>query len=158
MPGAETRRLPYVDEHVREFPAPADRVWSALLHTLGGSFRRLPDPAAAAWGLHPRNRSGRWEESVRPGDTLPGFEVAEVDARHLLVLRGGHRFSEYELRFELDSLTPSGTRLRARTYAAFPGLTGSVYRALVIGSRGHRIAVARMLERVGTRTERLRPV
>ena len=31
------------------------------------------------------------------------------------------------------------------TFAVFPGLRGRVYRALVIGTAGHRIAVRRML-------------
>jgi hypothetical protein len=38
--------------------------------------------------------------------------------------------------------------LRALTFAAFPGVHGKAYRALVIGSGGHRIVVRRMLKRV----------
>jgi hypothetical protein len=95
---------------------------------------------------------------VQPGDTLPGFEVAEVAAPQLLVLRGGHRFAQYELRFELERPDSSRTRLRAQTHAAFPGLSGAGYRALVIGTGGHRIAVRRMLARVAERAERPQPV
>jgi hypothetical protein len=151
-------RLPYVDEHSRDIDAPADRVWAALLRTLGHSFRRLPDRVAAAWGLEPRQRTGRWPDVVQTGDTLPGFEVAEVAAPRLLVLRGGHRFAEYELRFELERPAASHTRLRARTYAAFPGVSGTGYRALVIGTGGHRIAVRRILNHVAERAERPQPV
>lgn len=38
--------------------------------------------------------------------------------------------------------------MRAVTLAAFPGIHGRVYRALVIGSGGHRIVVRRMLQRI----------
>jgi hypothetical protein len=150
--------LPYVDEHSREIDAPAERVWAVLLRTLSGSFRRLPDRVAAAWGLEPRVRAGRWPESVQPGDTLPGFEVADLAAPRLLVLRGGHRFARYELRFELERPDPARTRLRAQTHAAFPGLSGTAYRALVIGTGGHRIAVRRMLAGVAERAEPRQPV
>ena len=36
----------------------------------------------------------------------------------------------------------------AATWAEFPGVAGKVYRALVIGSRAHRVAVRRMLKRI----------
>jgi hypothetical protein len=36
----------------------------------------------------------------------------------------------------------------ARTWAEFPGPAGAAYRALVIGSGGHRLVVRRMLRRV----------
>jgi hypothetical protein len=41
--------------------------------------------------------------------------------------------------------------LRARSYAEFPGPAGRVYRALVIGSGGHRIMVRRLLRDVADR-------
>jgi hypothetical protein len=40
----------------------------------------------------------------------------------------------------------------AQTWAAFPGLKGSIYRALVIGSGGHRIVVRRMLKRIAAQS------
>jgi hypothetical protein len=150
--------LPFIDEHSRQIEAEPEVVWSTLLGVLGRSFAGLPDWLTSAWGLHPRTRSGNWEESVRGGDTLPGFAVAEAEALRRLVLRGGHRFSRYELCFELDNPAPGRTRLRARTRAAFPRVSGAVYRALVIGSGGHRIAVGRMLGRVAARSEAPRPV
>jgi hypothetical protein len=150
--------LPYVDEHAREIEASCDRVWAALVRTLSHAFRRVPDRVATVWGLDPRGRSGSWESSVHVGDTVPGFEVAEVVAARLLVLRGGHRFSQYELGFELDGPATSRTRLRAKTNAAFPGLSGTAYRAVVIGTGGHRIAVRRLLAQVAARAERPSPV
>src|SRR5205823_2619101 len=133
-------------------------VWSTLLGVLGRSFAGVPDWLASAWGLRPRDRSGNWQQSVRCQDTLPGFEVAQADAGHRLLLRGGHRFSQYELCFELDNPAPGRTCLRAQTRAVFPSLSGSLYRALVIGTGGHRVAVRRMLGHVAARSESPRPV
>ena len=60
------------------------------------------------------------------------------------MLSGRHRFSRYALVLEID---PSGeqTVLRARTFAAFPGPHGRVYRLLVISSRAHVVATRRIL-------------
>jgi hypothetical protein len=89
--------------------------------------------------------------TIHLGYTLPGFAVAEINAPKRLELRGGHRFSNYALVFELDATNLAGCTLRAQTWAEFPGLTGRAYRALVIGSRGHRVVVRRMLRRVARR-------
>ncbi len=53
----------------------------------------------------------------------------------------------YKLIFLLSD-ADGGTRVAAQTWAAFPGLKGRIYRALVIGSGGHRIVVRRMLKRI----------
>ena len=50
--------------------------------------------------------------------------------------------------FELDPEPPGRTRLRAATWAAFPGLHGKVYRAAVIGTGGHGVTVRRTLKRI----------
>jgi hypothetical protein len=63
------------------------------------------------------------------------------------VLAGRHRFAQYTLTFVLDP-----DRLRARTQAAFPGVSGRLYRTAVIGSGAHRIVTRRMLRRVVGRT------
>ena len=68
-----------------------------------------------------------------------------------LALAGRHRFSRYALVFELEATGPGRTCIRARTWAAFPGILGRVYRALVIGTGGHRIVVGRLLRRVERR-------
>ncbi|MFC3961089.1 hypothetical protein [Nocardia jiangsuensis] len=117
-------RLPYIDEHARSFDADPARVWRALLTVV---CRDPDDPA-----------------------TVPrGFRLDEADAPRRLALRGRHWFSRYALIFELDDLGPDGTRVRAQTWAEFPGVRGAVYRALVIGSGGHRIVVREMLRRIG---------
>jgi hypothetical protein len=145
-------RLPYIDDHAQVIASSPERVWTALLSMLRGQLGDgVPQPLAAAWGLQYRTRSGDWNTSVSVGDTLPGFAVAEVDPLRLLALRGRHRFSRYELRFELDSQRPGSMEVRARTSAVFPGPHGQMYRALVIGTGGHRIAVRRMLSSIARR-------
>jgi hypothetical protein len=47
-----------------------------------------------------------------------------------------------------------GVRLRALSFADFPGLHGKVYRALVIGTGGHRIVARRMLRNIATEAHR----
>ena len=116
------KRLPYIDEHAIAIPASPAETWSALLHTM---CRNPDDPT-----------------------TVPfGFKLEEASPPHRLALRGRHLFAVYRLVFELDP-EHDGVRLRALTFAAFPGVHGKAYRALVIGSGGHRIVVRRMLKRV----------
>jgi hypothetical protein len=135
--------LPYIDEHSQPVAASRDAVWAALLAVLrremGGSatFARLLgcDPGESTPAL-----------TGRPGDTVPGFRVADSEPGRRLALRGRHRFSDYALTFELD-----GDRLRAQTHAAFPGILGRLYRAAVIGTGAHRFVTRRLLRQV-TRT------
>jgi len=132
--------LPYIDEHSQRVDASGDAVWTALLKVLrreiGGSagFARLLrcDPA-----------QGTAELTGRPGETVPGFRVVEAEPGRRLALRGRHRFANYALTFVID-----GDRLRAQSYAEFPGLLGRLYRAAVIGSGGHRIITRRLLRQI----------
>lgn len=137
-------QLPYVDEHVQRVDAPADVVWRALLTVLrqamGGSSRM-----ARILGCDPAQGSA--EFAGQPGDAVPGFRVVEAEPGRRLALRGRHRFSTYALTFLLD-----GGRLRAQTHAAFPGVLGRLYRAAVVGSGGHRLAVRRLLRQVARAT------
>jgi len=113
--------------------------------SLGGTgHERL----AQALRVEPPRASGRWLPDPEPGAALPGFAVDRVRRPELLSLRGGHRFSRYRLDFELSAAAPDRSHLRARTWAEFPGLAGAAYRALVIGSGGHRLIVRRMLRRI----------
>lgn len=147
--------LPYVDDHVQRIDAPPERVWTALLTTMRKQFARNPPrPLTAVWGLQQPTRLGDWTTQVTIGDTIPGFTVAQSEPTRLLTLRGSHRFSRYELRFELDSRHPRSVEIHATTSAAFPGLHGRIYRALVIGTGGHRIVVRRLLRAVARRAER----
>jgi hypothetical protein len=143
--------LPYIDEHRTRIAASPENVWAALLSLLRAQSAVVPTPLVRLWGLTPSTRAGEWSGTVRPGDTIPGFEVAEVDVARRLTLRGRHRFSRYALVFELERQAVDACTLRAETWATFPGLAGAGYRALVIGSGGHRFAVRRLLHSVAGR-------
>ena len=145
--------LPFIDEYDTRVAASAEQVWGALVVTAGRLTPELPGWLVAAWGLDPATRSGGSGADLAVGDSVAGFRAAAIDPGHALALRGRHRFAEYELRFELEPLSAGDTRLRAQTRASFPGLRGRLYRLLVIGSGGHRIAVRRILARIGARAE-----
>jgi hypothetical protein len=116
------KRLSYIDEHAISVPADRDDTWRSLLQIM---CRDPHDPS-----------------------TVPtGFVLDEATPPVRLALRGRHPFSVYKLVFELAE-APQGTDLRALTFADFPGLHGRIYRALVIGSGGHRVVVRRMLRRI----------
>jgi hypothetical protein len=78
--------------------------------------------------------------------------VARSEAPVELALEGSHRFSRYALILRIDDLG-GRSRLRAETRAEFPGPHGRVYRALVIGTRGHVLMVRRILGAVKRRAE-----
>jgi hypothetical protein len=116
-------RLPYIDEHAITLDANREESWSALLRVM---CRDPHDPS-----------------------TVPtGFVLDEARRPQRFALKGRHTFAVYRLVFELDDDSAHRTRLRALTWAAFPGIHGKVYRALVIGTGGHRVAVRRMLKRI----------
>ena len=144
----------FTDEHSRPIDASPDRVWEALVVTVGRLLPALPGWLAGAWGLQYSTRTAGWDAAVAVGDTVPGFTVAELEPARLLALRGRHRFSDYELRFELERLAEDRTRLTAVSSADFPGIKGRLYRSLIIGTGGHRIAVRRILASVARRAER----
>jgi len=144
----------HVDDHVRAMAASPEQTWIALLRTVRTQFGHQPWRwLAAAWGLEHPARNGDWINSVSVGDTIPGFAVSETDPPRLLVLHGRHRFSRYELRFELDQVRRGCIEVHAKTSAEFPGARGRIYRALVISSGGHRIAVRRILTLIAQRAE-----
>jgi hypothetical protein len=116
-------RLPYIDEHAITVAANRAETWSALLRVM------CRDP--------------------RDPSTVPiGFVLDEARAPERFALKGRHPFAVYRWVFELEDGPAGGTRLRALTWADFPGVHGKVYRALVIGTGGHRVAVRGTLNRV----------
>lgn len=127
------RELPYLDEHAISIAASRERVWAALERYAGASLR-IPEgnPLARILGTEPS----------------AGFEVVQRVPLKLLSLGGRHRYSAYLLTFELTAAADGSTHLVARSHAAFPGARGRAYRALVIGTGGHRAAVAHMLRSV----------
>ena len=136
--------LPFVDEHSVDVAAPPDAVWRAIGRVMGGGSSLPMRAAVAVLGTDPRAASG---ERLVVGSTIPGFRVTAAAPGERVVFSGRHRFSAYELVYELAP-HETGTHVRALTYARFPGPHGRAYRALVIGSRGHRIAVRRMLRSI----------
>jgi hypothetical protein len=116
--------LPYIDEHAITVDANRADTWAALLSVM------CRDPH------HP--------------STVPlGFVLDEARPPVRFGLKGRHLFAVYRWVFELDELDANArTRLRAATWADFPGVHGKIYRALVIGTGGHRIAVRWTLKRI----------
>lgn len=143
--------LPFVDEYEIDVAAAPEVVWAATIRTLTRSFAGSGDVVARALGCASTTASD-WSRPA-PGCTLPGFEAEVVESPTLLRLSGRHRFSEYALTFRIDEIS-GGRRCRAETRARFPGLRGRLYRTAVIGSRGHRVAVRRMLGTVQRLAER----
>lgn len=131
--------LPYIDEHTVRVDASRRAAWTGLLRymesLLHGAER---NPLVALLGPQPR----------------AGFTVAESVEQQRLSLAGQHRFSRYRLVFELSDAPAGGTCVHARSYAAFPGVHGRVYRGLVIGTRLHVVATNHMLR--GIRAAALR--
>jgi len=143
-------RLPYIDEHVRYVGATRERTWAAVL-AVGRAMRGPAGPLRWLLGLEPAHASGDWSAGVQAGATLPGFVVEQARPPSRLALGGRHRFSHYALVFELEEAGPVGTRVRARSWGAFPGVHGHCYRALVVGSGAHRIVVRRLLRGIEAR-------
>jgi hypothetical protein len=144
--------LPYVDEHATLVAAGLDDVWTALVETVDGGF---PHWGAAGYarlvGCADTTASG--PRPLAEGSAIPGFHVVAAVPGSELVLAGSHRFSSYALSFHLEALGSDLSRLRATTRAEFPGLAGGAYRLLVIGTRGHVVAVRRMLAGIRHRSE-----
>ena len=109
-------------------------------------YRSLPyvDEHAATADAPPARL---WAELERSAPRI-GFTVTESEPAERLVLEGRHPFSRYALVFLVEAADGGGSRLRAQTWAAFPGPHGRVYRALVIGTGMHRLVVARMVRRI----------
>jgi hypothetical protein len=150
---AETGRLPHIDEHEVEVEAGREATWAALLHVAEATVSSAAAPRYARLvGCADTEASG--PRPLAAGSAFPGFHVAAAERPAALELAGSHRFSGYALVFRLDELPGGRTRLRAETRAAFPGLKGAAYRALVIGTRLHVLATRRVLGATKRRAER----
>jgi hypothetical protein len=141
--------LPFIDEHSTTIVATPDEVWDALIEVTADTAGagRL----ARALGCAQTERSG---EPGQIGSTIPGFVITRAIRPAVLALMGEHRFSRYALVFtSID--TPTGlVELRAESRAEFPGRSGTAYRALVIGTRGHVLATSALLRAIRRRAER----
>ncbi|MFD3665333.1 hypothetical protein ACFWVF_32850 [Streptomyces sp. NPDC058659] len=136
--------LPYVDEHAVIVEAGAAEAWRRVR---GGVERSLSQRGLASYArivrAEPRVAGG--PRPVVEGAAFPGFRVVRVVPGRELALEGRHRFSTYSLVFRIEELTDGRSRLRAESRAAFPGVTGRLYRLLVIGSGAHAFGMRRML-------------
>ena len=149
---AAAARLPHVDEHETTIAASPRACWESLLRVVEGTVSAGAAPRfARLLGCADTAASG--PRPLATGSAVPGFHVSSCEPEAELGLSGGHRFSDYALIFRLDQVE-GGTRLRAETRAAFPGLKGGVYRALVIGTRMHVLATRRILTATKGRAER----
>jgi hypothetical protein len=133
--------LPFIDAHSRLIVADAEEVWAALGRTLARTDHLTTTLAVRLLGARPATSSG---DPLERGASIPGFAVVHSVRPTELALAGRHRFSRYELTFRLEA--DHGTTLvRAESRARFPGRPGRLYELLVIGSRGHIVAVRRLL-------------
>ena len=144
--------LPFVDQLSVDIAASPGAVWEALIEATG-EFTSRPggSHAARALGCVYTERTG---EPGRIGSTIPGFVVARAVHPAVLALMGEHRFSRYALILTVTETSADVVRLGAETRAEFPGPSGTAYRALVIGSRGHVLATKSFLRSVRRRAER----
>jgi hypothetical protein len=146
-----TPGLPFVDEHTVDVAASCPRAWDALLVVVSRSFHgRATEVVARLLGASETGPRGRPGE---PGSAIAGFKVAATKAPSLLALEGEHRFSRYALVFHLDPLPGERCHVRAETRAEFAGIHGRIYRAAVIGTRGHVLVVRRLLRAIRARAE-----
>lgn len=144
--------LPFVDEHGVEVAAPPDAVWEALCRVAEGSFSSaFAGRFARLVGCESTGQSG--PRPLAEGSAFPGFVVARAEPGSQVALAGRHRYSDYALVFHLDG-DGGTTRLRAETRAQFPGASGRLYRAAVIGTRGHVLVTRRLLAAVKRLAER----
>ena len=136
----EHEQLPFLDEHREQVDVPADVAWTALVGVLR---RRMGGAGTLARVLGCDPVDGTPGFSGRVGETLPGFRVVDAEPGRRLTLRGKHRFARYALTFLID-----GNQLCARSEAAFPGIHGRLYRALLMGTGGHRLVTRGLLRHV----------
>ena len=139
--------LPFVDEHRIGVAASSAVVWRALairIRRFGGSRA-----VARVLGVEPGRAAGT---PLDEGATIVGFAVARAVPERRVSLAGRHRFSRYALVLQLSE-DADGTTLSALTYAEFPGLRGTLYRTLVIGSGAHKVLVRRLLRDVRRQAE-----
>lgn len=149
---AEGEELPFIDRHSMEVAARPGTTWAALNEVLIKSLGSRSS-ALVARGLGCAETDEPGVQSLSEGATIPGFRVVTLEPWSQLTLAGEDRFSKYSMIFRLTTAGADGTDLSAETRAAFPGLKGSLFRSLVIGTRAHVLVVRRMLRAVKRQAE-----
>ncbi|MTD47064.1 hypothetical protein GKE82_22930 [Conexibacter sp. W3-3-2] len=139
----EPAPLPLIDEHVRALPGDAAQAWDAVVAVLGRALDRSLGPLTHVWGFQPPRPGG--PRPLQVGSWGPGFTVTAFEPGERLDLSGHHRFARYRLEVLLDPPADGRVVVRVRTLATFRGRRGRVYRALVIGTGAHVVAMGRLL-------------
>ncbi|WP_037361168.1 DUF2867 domain-containing protein [Amycolatopsis orientalis] len=140
------QQLPFLDEHRVVVPADAETAWRAVNQVVERFSGALATGYAWAVGAADWRASG--PRPLAEGSTVPGFRIAAAEPPRLLVLAGRHRFSEYRLTFRIEPQAEGKTRIRAESRARFPGILGTAYRMVVIGTGGHVLGMRRMLRTI----------
>lgn len=149
---ATLQELPFIDEHCVTVAASAEVTWAALRSVPRGFAGRGKTLFARALGCDDVAVAGL--DRLAVGSTCPGFHVVEASPPTTLFLEGRHRFSRYALNFRIEPTSATQSRVCAETRADFPGVHGSLYRSLVIGTRLHVVVVRDILRTVKRRAER----
>lgn len=124
--------LPLLDKHSATLQASQSAVWQTVGQYGFGLAQSDHPLLGRILGTEPRS----------------GFELAETVEGERLELTGRHRFARYRLVFELDAQASNATKLTIFSFAAFPGIRGRLYRGLLLCTRGHVLAVRRMLRTI----------
>lgn len=145
--------IPFIDEHSTTVAATPEVTWEALAATVAGSGAgHLERVVVRGLECVPGKATGNVPAI---GSTIPGFIVTRSVRPACLALMGEHRFSRYALVFTIsERLGQDSVELAAQTRAVFPGVSGRIYRGLVIGTRGHVVATRAILRSVRRRAER----
>lgn len=138
--------LPPIDEHAIDVDAPAEAAWDALFPVLE---QTLDNRRARRYAIRADAAVTVAHGDLRhPGGMLPGFTVIRAIDPVMLALAGRHRYAQYAMVFRIDLLPGQRSRVRLESRAQFLGRKGRLYRAGVIGTRGHVLFVNRMLRAV----------
>lgn len=142
--------LSLIDEHCVEVAASREDAWAAARETVPKAFDTARSQRLArALGCEQVEPGG--PRPIEEGSTIPGFRVVALSSPGSLALAGRHRFSRYELTISVEAVGSDRARVCAETRAEFPGPAGTVYRALVIGTRLHVGVVRRILGAIKNR-------
>jgi ketosteroid isomerase-like protein len=135
--GSVSTDLPYIDEHAIVIAAPRHVVWAALEHEFVSAGR---------------GTVRRWLAVALRAVPTSGFSTVERVEGRRLGLAGAHRFARYRLTFDLVEAGDGMTKVTATSHAAFPGVAGRLYRALVVATPVHVVATTGLLHAIRRRT------
>lgn len=144
--------LPFIDEHCVDASADLQTTWATVTDVVPDLFKgRGKDLFARTVGCDQIGEGG--PRPLQAGSAFTGFRVTSISLEKGLQLEGRHRFSHYALDFRVEQIGHERTRLCAQSRGEFPGLQGSFYRSLVIGTRFHIRAVRSLLRAIKQKAE-----